>query len=107
MSAQLVGPSPNLRHPRIGPGLEAASPDRDYASDLRANHLARDHDLHPAILLPAGRGVIGSHRLSLAEALRRDRARGHSRLRQVIAHRRAALFGKLLIIAVPADAVRV
>ena len=46
--------------------LETKSPDRDYLSDLRANHLAGDYDLHPAILLPALRGVIGGHRLSLA-----------------------------------------
>src|ERR1019366_1735948 len=61
----------------------------------------------PAILLTARRGVVGSHRLSLAEALRRDRAHRHSLLGQIVAHSVAALFGKPLIIVVPADAVRV
>ena len=80
---------------------------RDDRADLRANHFARNHDLHPAILLPALRRVIGSHRLSLAEALRRDRTRRHSLLSQVIANRLAALFGKRLVVVIAADAVGV
>ena len=52
-------------------------------------------------------GVVGSHRLSLAEALRRDRTRRHSLLRQVVAHGLAALFGELLVVVIAADAVRV
>ena len=50
----------------------------DPCADLRADHVAGDHEFHTPILLPSGRGVVGSHRLSLAEALRRDRTRRHS-----------------------------
>src|ERR1035441_3554814 len=55
-------------------------PDCDYFADLRADHLAGDHDFHAPIRLSARRCVIGSHRLSLAEALRRDRVHRHSLL---------------------------
>src|ERR1035438_5484130 len=81
-------------------------PDGDYLADLRADHFAGDHDLHPPVRLPACRCVIGSHRLSLAETLRRDRVHRHSLLQEVIADGRATLLGKLLIIVVAADAFR-
>ena len=58
-----------LRHYR-----NASLPGRDDLADHRADHLAGDHQLHAPILLPARRGVVGRHRLSLAEALRRDRS---------------------------------
>src|ERR1039457_958309 len=81
--------------------------DREGCSDLRANYLAGDHYRNASILLTARRGVVGSHRLRLAEALRRDRTRRHSLPGQVVAHSLATLFGKPLIIVIPADAVRV
>src|ERR1035438_5612702 len=82
-------------------------PGRERCSDVSANYLAGDHDFNPSILLTAGRRVVGSHRLRLAEALRRDRTHRHSLLGQVIAHGPAALFGEALIVDVPADAVRI
>ena len=51
----------------------AQLPGRDWrAADPGANHLAGDHDFHAPILLPSAGGVIGSHRIALSEALRRD-----------------------------------
>src|ERR1035437_3922424 len=102
-------------HGRGGPPAACRPPDRitlrlpgwDGRADLRANYIAGDHQLHPPILLPALRGVIGSDWRGFAEALRRDRTPRHSLLDQVIAHRRAALLGKPLIVLVPADAVGV
>src|ERR1035441_3588779 len=96
----VAGPAPR-------PVSLTTSPGGDYFADLGADDLAGDHNLHAAILLPALRGVVRSHRLSLAETLRSDRTYRHSLLHQVIAHGRAALFGKLLIILITADAVRV
>src|ERR1039458_5616451 len=74
-------------------------------ADLRADHFAGDHDFHSPILLPALCGVIGGHRLGFSEAFRSDRRRRHSRLCQVVAYRRSALFGKMLIIVIPTHAV--
>src|ERR1019366_8795237 len=100
---------------RGGPPAACRPPDRitlrlpgyDRRADLRANYIAGDHQLHPPILLPALRGVIGSDWHGFAEALRRDRTHRHSLLYQVIAYRSAALLGKPLIVVVPADAVGV
>src|ERR1039457_7494654 len=81
----VAGPAPR-------PVSLTTSPDGDYFADLGADNLAGDHNLHAAILLPALRGVVRRHRLSLAETLRSDRASRHSLLHQVIAHGRARLF---------------
>src|SRR5690349_243366 len=73
-----------------------------HSADHRTNYLSGDHQLHAAVLLPARGSVVGSHRLSLSEALCSDRTSRHSLLCQVIANGRAALFGELLIVVVAA-----
>src|ERR1019366_2480122 len=99
------------RQQAAGPTLQNAVtlrlPVCDWYADLRADYFAGNHFFSPPILLPSIGGLIGGHWLSLAESLRRNRTPIHPLHHEVIADRRAAVFGKLLIIVIPADAVRV
>jgi len=84
-------------------------PDSLFSSDGRSdpgtNDFARDNQFHAPILLPARVGLVRSHRLSFSKAFCRNLLHRNSRMGQVIAHSRGALFGELLVVIVAAHAV--
>src|SRR5687767_545334 len=64
-----------------------------------------DHDLDPAIELPAGFVAVVRARLELAASERPQPARRHAERRQLIAHGHRAAFRELLVVALGADRI--
>src|SRR5579884_436062 len=70
------------------------------------NSVAREHQLHAPVLLPAFRGIVRSDGLSLAHTFRGDLTCGNSLLNQVVPHCLCPSLRKLLVVVVATDAIR-
>src|SRR5271170_6909432 len=96
---------PVFAAPIYGTSVAPKSSDRHRLPDLLANDFARNNQFHPAILLAPGGRLVGRHRLSFSKTLRSYRRARHSLFGQVVTHGCAAVFRKLLVVIIAADAV--
>src|SRR5436305_10238469 len=68
------------------------------SSAPRPHPLLRNHQLHPSVLLPAGRGLVRGDRLRVALADGGDAVGGDARAHEKVAHRLGALLRERLVL---------
>src|SRR5271165_5599920 len=76
-----------------------------YPSHRCADNVTRHDHFHAPVLLAAGIGVVGSHRVGLTKALGGNVARVYALLDQISSNRIRALLGKPQVERIAADAV--
>src|SRR5437868_3332836 len=112
MRAEPCAEAEGMLHIRHAPGLSLATLCgscfvRQVAAAKTPDGIAGKHKLDPAILLSPIRGVVRCYWRRFSKTTGGDRVRGNALLHKVIAHRLSALFGKLLIVLITANAVGV